>query len=546
MKKHSLLCSVDNGSRGSRNVRRARLALVALSLAGAWIGGCGGTTRAVPSSGQGGAREGSGGSIAGAAGMSGTTGSGGGSSGGIGGGAGGAGDAGDAGGNGSGSAGSAGDAVGADASGGGGAAGAGGSTGLDAGAGGAYSLAAGQYHTCALLTRGAVRCWGPAPQHGHLTNDTIGAGPDESPIPSPSPAAAGDLNLGGDAVNIAAGLFHTCALLSTGAVRCWGLSANGRLGYPKGKDIGGTTEPASAGDVPVGGRVIDIAAGSYHTCAVLETGAVRCWGRNANGQLGYGHTRDIGDDETPESAGDVRLGAKAIAIGAGEGHTCAVLETGAVRCWGKNAEGQLGYGHTRDIGDDETPDSAGDVAVGGKVVRIGGGFMHTCALLDGGRVRCWGSGALGSTGHAATDIIGDDETPAVAGDVVLGGAAVDLASGYLHSCAVLRGGSVVCWGSRSESQLGYPYASVVVNDPLRPNVGDDETPASVGPVKVGGLVARIATGAEHTCVALEAGTVRCWGRARDGRLGYGKLDAAWDWYIGNNEAPEVAGDVPVF
>lgn len=108
-------------------------------------------------------------------------------------------------------------------------------------------------------------------------------------------------------------------------------------------------------------RVSDLALGGPHTCAVLETGAVRCWGNNEFGQLGYGHTRDIGDDELPSAAGPVDLGEGAVKLGAGSSHTCAVLDTGTVRCWGNNNFGQLGYSHTHVLGTEETPAEVGDV-----------------------------------------------------------------------------------------------------------------------------------------------------------------------------------------
>ncbi len=88
---------------------------------------------------------------------------------------------------------------------------------------------------------------------------------------------------------------------------------------------------------------------------------MRCWGGGENGELGYGSTEDIGDDETPADAGDVLIGGKAARIAVGFLHACAILETGTVRCWGRASPGSLGYGNTHDIGDDEPPASAGDV-----------------------------------------------------------------------------------------------------------------------------------------------------------------------------------------
>jgi alpha-tubulin suppressor-like RCC1 family protein len=119
------------------------------------------------------------------------------------------------------------------------------------------------------------------------------------------------------------------------------------------------SNPASA----LSGR---IAAGVNHTCAVVDDGSVRCWGANDDGQLGYPGTSEVGYWETPASAGPVDLGPghTAIAIAAGDLHTCALLDDGTVRCWGLNNFGQLGYGNTDNVGDDETPASAGPVELG--------------------------------------------------------------------------------------------------------------------------------------------------------------------------------------
>ncbi len=117
------------------------------------------------------------------------------------------------------------------------------------------------------------------------------------------------------------------------------------------------------------------------------------------GELGYGNTNDIGDNETPASAGDVDVGGTVVQIVAADLHTCVLLDTGKVRCWGSGFadHGELGYGNTDDIGDDETPASAGDVDMGGSVQHIAGGHLHSCALLTTGAVRCWGYGAWDSS-----------------------------------------------------------------------------------------------------------------------------------------------------
>src|SRR5262249_25507811 len=154
------------------------------------------------------------------------------------------------------------------------------------------------------------------------------------------------------------------------------------------------------------GRVVQIAAGDQSTCALLDGGNVRCWG--LGGVLGYGNFNSVGDNEVPATVGDVNVGGTGMGI-ATRGHTCAVVGVGSVRCWGDGAFGELGYANTRNIGDDETPASAGDVFVGSKVVSIAVGVFHTCAILDNGKVRCWGQGGA-ELGYANTDEIGDDES----------------------------------------------------------------------------------------------------------------------------------------
>ncbi|MCA1598241.1 MAG: hypothetical protein LC769_04345, partial [Chloroflexi bacterium] len=176
-----------------------------------------------------------------------------------------------------------------------------------------------------------------------------------------------------------------------------------------------------------------ISAGGAHTCAILDTGGVRCWGENLYGQLGYGNTTNLGDNNaTPDTAGPVRLGSgrTAIAISAGDADTCAVLDDGSVRCWGFGANGRLGYPTLDDLGNQPnigatpttTPDRTGPVNLGpGRTATtISAGMQHTCARLDDRSVRCWGSGTNGRLGYCSPKSIGDDETPGTAGPLDLG------------------------------------------------------------------------------------------------------------------------------
>ena len=325
---------------------------------------------------------------------------------------------------------------------------------------------------------------------------------------------------------------HSCVILSADQVRCWGMNWAGQLGYGHTENIG---IPALAGDVIIGDRVIQVAVGRYHTCVLLRTGGVRCWGYNSEGQLGYGHTSTIGDDEMPASAGDVNLGGAVTQIAAGSSHTCALLTGGAVRCWGLNSYGQLGYGHTNTIGDDEMPASAGgvDMGVGVTATQITAGEFHTCALLDTGNVRCWGNNSRVQLGYGHANNIGDDEMPASAGDVDMGvGVTVtQIAAGEYYTCALLSTGGVRCWAVNSYGQLGYGQG--YGGDHIR-------EPASAGDVDMGvGVTAtQIALGKCHTCALLSTGGVRCWGLNYSGQLGYGHTE-----HIGDDETPYGVGDV---
>ncbi|MCB1174040.1 MAG: hypothetical protein KDK39_10760 [Leptospiraceae bacterium] len=386
-------------------------------------------------------------------------------------------------------------------------------------------LEIGSEHTCAVLSAGNVRCWGNG-TYGRLGYaNTSHIGDDETP------ASVGDVTVGGTVTQISAGGTQTCVLLNTGNVRCWGEGTTGRLGYANTNAIGDDETPASANDVNVGGIVTQITAGGFHTCALLNTGNVRCWGDGTSGYLGYANTNTIGDDEFPFSAGDVNMGDVVTQIAAGGYHTCALLNTGNVRCWGLGSSGRLGYANTNDIGDDESPVSVGDVNVGGTVTQIAVGGGHTCALLNTGNVRCWGAGADGRLGYANLNNIGDDETPASAGDVNVGGTVTQIAAAGSHTCALLNTGNVRCWGNGGNGRLG--YANTIT-------IGDDETPVSAGDVNVGGTVTQIAIGGGHTCALLNTGNVRCWGTGGVGRLGYANTND-----IGDDETPASAGNVSI-
>ncbi|MCG8418348.1 MAG: hypothetical protein MJE77_10440 [Proteobacteria bacterium] len=372
-------------------------------------------------------------------------------------------------------------------------------------------VAGGRDHTCALLSNKKVRCWG-GNTHGQLGyGHTNRIGDDELLV------FAGNVNVGGDVVDIVAGWYHTCALLQSGDVRCWGLNNYGQLGLSHRNSIGVIDVPANHPVVNVGGRVVEIAAGVNHTCARLDDGVIRCWGYNAHGQLGYGDgAEDVGDDEHPASKSPVDVGGTVVELSAGNGHTCARLENGAVRCWGHNSHGKLGNPTlAENIGDNEPPSAAPPVPVGASVRRISSANAHTCVITAANNVRCWGANDSGELGYGDRQSRGDNETPAQAGDVLLENLPVaELVTGSLYTCALLDNGQLRCWGENDNGELGLGHRSSTT------------TPAIV---QIGGeIISSFDLGMDHICVVLASERVRCWGRNSDGQLGYGHTNDLGD------------------
>jgi alpha-tubulin suppressor-like RCC1 family protein len=367
----------------------------------------------------------------------------------------------------------------------------------------AIGVAVGAFHSCALFEGGSVRCWGSAQYTGY--------GDDQDPLFHHLPAVAGDVEVGGVVTSLSASWYDTCAILQGGALRCWGSNYRGKLGHGNGAGILGDDEkPASAGDIDVGEAVVQVAPGPDHTCAVLVGGNLRCWGSNQYGALGYLDPQDVGDDEVPAAAGDVPLGSKVLQVATNWTTTCAVLVGGNVRCWGNGLS------------------VAGpDVDLGGAARQVVAGSHFACALLDTGKVRCWGHGPRGQLGYGNTTPV---ISPAQAGDVDIGGQVTRLVADQHGVCALLSDGGVRCWGVADTGELGYANLE---------DIGDDETPAAAGDVDVGGPVAQLDMGFMNTCAVLAGGTVRCWGRGTTGALGYGGDEQD----IGDDETPASAGDI---
>jgi alpha-tubulin suppressor-like RCC1 family protein len=392
---------------------------------------------------------------------------------------------------------------------------------------GIQGTAAGFSHTCALTTEGGVKCWGDN-WEGKLGNGSV--------VNSYTPVDVTGLSAG--VIDISGTHKHTCALTDTGEVKCWGRNWHGELGD-------GTTDYRVEPVTPQGlsSGVIAIAAGGFHTCALIYDGSIRCWGANWHGEVGDGTNVE---QHTPVEV--VELGGKAVAIAAGKYHTCAILETGGLRCWGYNKFGQLGNGPDEDKW---IPTKV--AGLNANVTAVVLGENHSCALLADHRVDCWGLNDQGQLGIGSTELqyvptfvtgmgvnagsifagqrftcafaltggiycwgenwagqLGDgSQTNQLVPTAVSGmdAAATDLSAGDSHACAVLETGGVKCWGSNSHGQLGNEQAAMRTK------------PADVYGLTTGFISA--VSGGSHSCALSEAGGVYCWGSNQYGQLGDG-------------------------
>jgi alpha-tubulin suppressor-like RCC1 family protein len=254
---------------------------------------------------------------------------------------------------------------------------------------GVTSLASGYLHNCALKSDTTIDCWG-SNEFGQLGNSAIETGPPTTTHPSYSAAPVPVTGLTG-ALGLAVARGHGCAIVAEGKVQCWGDNTLHQLGNA------GLTAALSLAPVEVTGLtgVAALALGNFHSCALRSDGGVTCWGTNLYGQLGSGapEAGPLG----PVSVLGLGTGPgleAATAVAAGTDHACALLASGGVRCWGLNARGQLGDGQVE--AGVATPV---DVANLTGVTAISAGFEHTCALLEGVGVRCWGGNAWGQLGN---------------------------------------------------------------------------------------------------------------------------------------------------
>jgi len=256
---------------------------------------------------------------------------------------------------------------------------------------GMQQLAAGGSHACTLDAAGVVRCWG----YGER-NQLAHVPPSGSFDPTPKA-----VTLPRVAKQIATGGYHSCALLDDATVACWGFHNVGQLGR---LPSGGVVTGEGVGLVSGVSNAAFVALGWGHSCVVGNDGGLACFGLDSNGQLGRGVFVGFSAVASPVT---LPAGRRAVDACAGTSHTCALLDDGTVSCWGENDKGQLGFGSVASglVTPPRTnaPTELATGVAGASKVRCGG--SHTCALLRSGEVTCWGANDAAQLGRGAPDAV---------------------------------------------------------------------------------------------------------------------------------------------
>jgi alpha-tubulin suppressor-like RCC1 family protein len=360
------------------------------------------------------------------------------------------------------------------------------------------ALSAGEVFSC-VVDGGRVACWG-FNRHGQLGDGTY--------VQRAAPARVVGIT---DAVQVASGVDHACAVRKTGAVMCWGDNTHGQLGD------GSTTDRLKPVVVAGLSDAVEVAAGHAHSCARRRSGAVACWGSNAAGQLGDG-TRT--DHRRPVAVAGLTRVAE---ISAGGDDSCARLTDGKVACWGTDARGETGTPPSRRtmdvfeivVGNWDGPKGGGDLketvyaqtrprllAID-DAIAISVGASASCAARSNGRVTCWGTNTFAQLGSK------DSVEAGTFVDVPDVRDATGISIGFTHACARIRDGSVMCWGDFDKIYMQ--------------NGQKVQGSKTLAPTPIAGITDadEVSVGIHHSCVRRASHKLACWGMNEVDQLGTG-------------------------
>lgn len=334
------------------------------------------------------------------------------------------------------------------------------------------SIEAASGYACVLLEDGRVGCWGYS-----------GSGQLGSPDIQFYSAGKTLVELGEPAVDLALGNSTACALLESGAVKCWGENGVGQLARTS-TELSYSATPLSIAGLPE--NVVEVSAMLYGFCVLTADSDVLCWGRNGFGQIGGASEDPV---ITPALAN--AIDGEIVALFNGANHTCVrtSFPDAEIWCWGSNDSGQLGYvGQPLVIGDGGPPPATVDLK---KSIAAGG--LFTCAIVEDGQVACWGSN-LGDTLGGAPASYEDIVYP----ELALPAVRVFTGLSSMTVCAELSDGSLVCWGS---------------------NIGDGTNFSSPVPYQISSRGARGVAMSNSAYLLTDEGDVLSWGDNNYDQLG---------------------------
>jgi alpha-tubulin suppressor-like RCC1 family protein len=371
-------------------------------------------------------------------------------------------------------------------------------------------VSTGASHTCAVTSDGQLACWG-LNTNGQLGNGTVL----NRSVPT-FVTTVGTPFAGKTIIQVSAGTSHTCAVTSDGILACWGLQTTGRLGngLTTADNVQLPTAVTLAGTPLVGKTISAVTAGGSHTCAVATDGTPACWGSNGNGRLGDGTTTTRSIPSAITTAGTPLAGGTIATLVAGGSHTCARTVAGVMACWGLNSNGQLGDATVTQRTIPTAVATATTVLNGLVIADLTVGASHTCALSTTGVAACWGlqtNGRLGNNLTTAANIT----TPValtITGTPLAGKAVVRLTAGGAHTCALTLDALTACWGSNTNGRLG---DGTTTQRAVPTAIATATTPLATR------TIASLAAGGSHTCGVANDGLVVCWGLNSSNQIGDG-------------------------
>jgi len=384
---------------------------------------------------------------------------------------------------------------------------------------------------CALLDNGTVKCWGynNVGQLGQGNTTNLGDGGGEMG----DALTAVDLGTNLTAKDMAVGYDHVCVIVDDSTdtyddyIKCWGRGGYGALGHG-GTDAMGNGANEMGDDLPYtpmpsGKTPSRIYAGIYTSCVLFTDNTTGCWGRNASGNLGIGHTDNIGDNASEMGDGleliDWGSGLNVSKLIVNESKVCAIFTDNTSKCLGDNERGELGMGTPDYIGISQQTLPANYSVMSfpssATVSSLGIGNNIGCAILSDNKLYCWGnatvtynSGTL-NWGDESSEIGSNARSPLWGTESQV----TKIAMGQHAGFALFANGLMKSVGA------GTNYIARQTAIGAHPDeLGDNLSYVSMG---TGRTVTDIQAGADFACALLDNATMKCWGENQYGQLGIG-------------------------